>query len=128
MKATILLLEDNLEVLTLLKLLLEKEDYEVIAFSSSVSACEQLGGLRPDVIVTDLMMPKISGLDFIRWVRQIPQFADVPIVVLSAFEKTYHGVATVMGATEVLRKPEDLGLLNQTIEEVLSKKRAREIA
>ena len=128
MKASILLLEDNLEVLALLRLLLEKEGYEVVAFSNPVLACEQLPEMRPDVIITDLMMPKASGLDFIRWVRQKPQYTDVPIIVLSAFERTYRGVASVMGASAVLRKPEDLDLLNQTIEEVLSKRQAHEIA
>jgi two-component system, sensor histidine kinase and response regulator len=126
-QATVLVVEDNIEVLSLLRLILQREGYAVIAVDSCAAACRYLIETRPDIMITDLMLPKTSGIECVRWVRQQPHLDGLPVVVLSAYERTYHGVALVAGANVVLRKPEDLEQLIPTLNEILTAKAAERL-
>lgn len=68
-------------------------------------AHEALEHARPDVLLVDLMMPGIDGVELIRRVRGMPEPADVPIVATSAFSGPHLESAARSGATVVMRKP-----------------------
>jgi two-component system alkaline phosphatase synthesis response regulator PhoP len=123
-KATILVVDDNVEILTLLRLYLEREGFEVITADNCHAASKILVELTPDIIITDILLPKITGLQFIRWVRQQERLARVPIIAMSAYGKTQRGAAAVAGADRVLDKPDDFDSLVSTIDEMIANKTA----
>lgn len=115
LKTTVLIAEDNLDCQQLLHLVLENEGFAVLAASDGEQALHLLKEIKPDVIVTDLMLPIISGGDLIRHVRKTAGLTQIPIVVVSGYSKSYEAEALEVGASVVLSKPIDLDLLVNTI-------------
>jgi len=115
MKPTVLIAEGNPESLVFLSEKLEDEGFNIMGASDGEKALDILSEIKPDVIVTELMMPSVSGGDLIRYVRKNRALAQVPIVVASAYGKAYESEALNAGATVVLQKPIDIDLLIDTI-------------
>ena len=120
-KGTVLLVEDNKDILDATRLTLELEGFTVNTAENGFRALECLTTHRPDVILTDLMMPEMTGLEFIHEVRRIPNYDTIPIIAISAYDKTYLAAAIVAGAVTALHKPEDLDDLVDTVKEVFPK-------
>lgn len=118
-KASLLLAEDNPDMRSLLKWLLEAEGYEVITAEDGATALRFLSQLHPDVILTDLMMPELDGVELIKTIRNNKEFADTPIVAMTAYGNGYTKLASQAGATAAIRKPEDLDILVKTIDGLL---------
>jgi CheY-like chemotaxis protein len=74
---------------------------------------------RPDLIVTDLMMPLLMGETLIAFVRGRADLADIPIVVLTGFRAVFGDAAIAAGATEVLEKPVDVPRLLAAVKRLL---------
>jgi two-component system cell cycle response regulator len=86
MGARIIVVDDNAVNLKLVRDLLELEGHVVIAFEDAASALAELGrGPTPDLILTDIAMPGMDGLEFTRRLRAMPPYDSVPIVALTAF-------------------------------------------
>jgi len=106
MNQTILTVDDSKAILALLKISLADEGYEVIQAKDGMHGLEKLKEVSPDVIITDINMPRLDGFGFIREVRKDPQFLGVPILVLtteSTDEKK--NMARQAGATGWIKKP-----------------------
>jgi len=116
MKASVLIAEDHPDTREALRLLLEVGGFDVIAAEDGVTAWLLLAERLPDVIVADLMMPKLGGIELIRRVRRRLEWAQIPIVAISAYANVYLIKAHRCGATVVLRKPDDFGKLVETID------------
>jgi len=87
MKKKILLVDDIKEFRTLLKVILSG-NYEVITAEDGEQAIGLMeSGLEPDVIVTDLMMPRMDGYQFISRVKGNTPYSKIPIIVLSNVDK-----------------------------------------
>jgi CheY-like chemotaxis protein len=84
LRAKILLVDDESDFRTSLALLLDAYGHEVHAAESAVEAWDMLQRVKPDVLITDLMMPRMSGLDLCRRVRDDPRWEALPVVMLSA--------------------------------------------
>jgi CheY-like chemotaxis protein len=80
---------------------------------------EVLANEEVNIILTDLMLPGMSGLEFIRWVRGAADYNAIPIVAMSAYDETYLAAAIMAGADAGLHKPEDIDKLVDTIKQVL---------
>ena len=80
----VLIVDDESSVRFLLKKVFESAGYEVIEAHHGAAALERVGDTRPDLIVTDLMMPVMDGRELIAWLRSDPETASIPIVVISA--------------------------------------------
>jgi len=119
-KITILIAEDNHDTQYFLRVQLESEGFLVITADDGARAIDLLTEVRPDVIVTDLMMPNVSGGEVIRHVRKTANLAKIPIIVMSAYGDDYQSEASEAGATVVLQKPLDGDRLVETIKRVLS--------
>ena len=96
---TILIVDDEPDVLFLLRLTLETAGYKVAEASHGGEALESIRAKRPALLLTDLMMPVMDGRELIRHVREAPETADLPIMLLSA--NPDHS----SGADRVMRKP-----------------------
>lgn len=101
----VLVVDDNLEMREMLERALTLEGIRVRTASGVLRALEALhdGSPRPDVIVTDLMMPQTTGWDFLKHVRAEPALQSLPVIVITGAEP---GEGEAL-ADLVLRKPVD---------------------
>src|SRR5205814_2213239 len=103
---SVLIVEDNPDASALLQFLLEDEGLEVLIAENGTEALFLLTQFRPDLILTDLAMPQMNGLELIKRVKQQAESSEIPIVVLTAYRGNYLDAALSAGATAVLRKPD----------------------
>jgi DNA-binding response OmpR family regulator len=104
-KNKILLVEDDEDTQVALAMLFELEGFDVITAADGEAAYLRAVAEQPDLIVTDINMPKVNGLDLIRLVRSDGRIEGIPIVAVSAVEKQYLNRAIEMGAIAVAQKP-----------------------
>jgi CheY-like chemotaxis protein len=114
-KTSILIAEDNQDSQSLLQTILESEGFIVTAASDGEKAIDILQEIKPDILITDLMLPSVSGGDLIRHVRQTAELSKIPIVVISAYGDHYESDALAAGANVVLKKPLDSNALIDAI-------------
>ncbi len=101
--ARILVVEDDLAILDLVEILLQSQGYVVSTASDGERALELFEIWNPDLIILDLMLPKLDGLAFCRKVRES---SNVPIIVLSARAMEEDKVwALDLGANDYMTKP-----------------------
>lgn len=82
---TVLLVEDDLDVLDAMRVILLLEGYDVRCAENGTQALSMLaGGLVPIVVITDMMMPDLTGGDVILAMRNRPALRDVPVVLITA--------------------------------------------
>jgi len=116
-KIKVLIAEDNPDSQGLLRMILESEGFIVTAASDGEKAIDILREIKPDILVTDLLLPTVSGGDLIRHVRRTAELAQIPIVVISAYGEDYAEDALAVGANVVLKKPLDSDLLVDTLKQ-----------
>jgi len=117
-KTKVLIAEDNPDSQGLLRTILESEGFIVTAASDGEKAIDILREIKPDILVTDLLLPTVSGGDLIRHVRRTAELAQIPIVVISAYGDDYAADALAVGANVVLKKPLDSDLLVDTLKQL----------
>ena len=101
--ARLLVVDDEPQMLKLLRRNLEARGYQVTTADTGRDGLDQIGTRRPDLVLLDLNLPDIDGIDFIREVRQ---HSSLPIVVLSAREAERDRVVALdAGADDYLSKP-----------------------
>lgn len=104
MAKKILLVDDEVSIVTLVQFHLQKEGYTVIAASDGPIALHLAQEERPDLIVLDLMLPEMDGLDVCRALRQ--RQLNMPIVMLTAKDDEFDKVLGLeLGADDYLTKP-----------------------
>lgn len=121
-KPKILIVDDDEDILDLLKYNLVKEGYTVRTLSSSVDAVPVAMRFLPDLVVLDVMMPFLNGIDLCRQLRHVQAFRDVFIFFLAAKSDEYfkHAVYNV-GGDEFVEKIVGLKPLLSKISAVLKK-------
>jgi CheY-like chemotaxis protein len=113
----VLVVEDDPDQRSAIVLMLESEGYAVVTAASGVEALELLdGGTTPCVILLDLMMPEMDGVQFRMEQLKDSAHARIPVVVASAFGQMTR--AKYLQVADYLRKPLDLDELLATIERV----------
>jgi len=121
-RPVILLVEDTKEVTIMVVDYLEMAGYQVIAASDGLSGIEQAQRLHPALILMDIQMPGMDGLEATRRLRAQPDFRTTPIIALTALAmRGDRERCLAAGATDYLAKPVSLKKLVQMIEEYLLK-------
>jgi DNA-binding response OmpR family regulator len=106
MPALVLIVEDETDIRDLLAFHLEREGYQVARSRSGADALRQIRARPPDLLLLDLMLPEMDGLEVCRRVRQDPRSAAVPIVMLTARgEEVDRIVGLELGADDYIVKP-----------------------
>jgi phosphate regulon transcriptional regulator PhoB len=106
MGGRVLIVEDEPDIRDLLAFHLEREGYQVTRSRSGVDALRQVRARPPDLILLDLMLPELGGLDVCRRLRQDPRTASVPIVMLTARgEEVDRILGLEIGADDYIVKP-----------------------
>ncbi|MEA2204692.1 MAG: hypothetical protein QOE77_1468 [Blastocatellia bacterium] len=85
-KARVLLAEDDRAVRRFLQVILERAGYEVICAADGLEAMKIALAQPVDAVVTDAIMPQLSGQELVRFLRSHPTLATLPIILLSAFD------------------------------------------
>ncbi len=101
----ILLVDDDPALRTLLRTTFEVADVDVSEADSAESARRKIGAAHPDVIVLDVRMPGMSGLEFCAELKKAPKTKDIPIVLLTGSEGGTSAAAKRAGADAFVRKP-----------------------
>lgn len=102
----VLAVDDSSLVIDLIRFALRKFPIEVISLSRADNALTLLEEDPVSLIITDLKMPGMSGLDFLSRVRSLPSHKKTPVLVLSGYEeKSYVQAAMDAGATDFIAKP-----------------------
>lgn len=119
MKQTVLVVEDDQMIRGLIKVYLEKENYEVIEAMDGEEAKVLFLRHHPCLVILDLMLPKLTGENFCQWARD-QQNDEVSIIMLSAKARIDDKIAGLkMGADSYLTKPFDPDELMAHVEAVL---------
>ena len=102
-KPTILVVEDEPSIAEVVSLYLERAGYQVTIINDGQSALDWLERNTPDLVVLDLMLPHVDGLEITRWLRSRN---DTPIIILTARrEETDRILGLEMGADDYVVKP-----------------------
>jgi len=116
----ILVVDDSSSIRELLKLALEGENYNVIMGEDGLDALKHLDGTHFDLVITDLHMPNMNGMELIHEIRKINQYKYTPILFLTTETKTELKIkAKKEGATGWLTKPFDNEKLKRVVKRVL---------
>jgi two-component system, OmpR family, phosphate regulon response regulator PhoB len=102
----ILIVDDEIGARTLIGIMLDRGGFEVLKATDANEALSMLDETTPDLIILDVMMPGMSGIDLCKLLRERPATAELPILILSArgdSESVMHGMDA--GATDYLPKP-----------------------
>jgi two-component system cell cycle response regulator len=106
MTAKVMIVDDLLPNIKLLKAKLEREFYQVITATNGVIALERLETERPDIILLDVMMPEMDGLETCRRIKADPRLSDIPVVMVTALSDKSDRIAGLnAGADDFLTKP-----------------------
>jgi len=87
MAKRILVVDDELDMRTFITTLLETKGYKPLSAKDGIEGLETARQSKPSLIILDIMMPKESGIDMYRELKNSPKLKDIPVIVLSAISK-----------------------------------------
>ena len=118
-KTRVLVVDDDPHLRELLKALFEDDHYEVLEAADAATGLDSATQNIPHLIIVDVLMPRLSGLDFIAGIRTNPAARHVPILVYSAKHPPDDRRCLELGANAYLTKPVDLQVLRRKAKELL---------
>jgi two-component system response regulator MtrA len=119
-RSLVLIADDDADILLLVKAVLERSGYEVVAASDGAEALASVRARKPDLAVLDIAMPEVDGLEVLRRLRADPTTSELPVVLLSARAQeadVERGFA--IGASAYLKKPFSPRELSEHVAELL---------
>lgn len=116
----VLVAEDDPDIRLMMKTLLEMKGYRTAEAADGQEAVRVAEEVRPDLILVDLQLPRLSGFDVTRFVRQHAELRRVPVVVVSAHDPSRHlRLALAAGCDAYLQKPIDFDQLDALLGDLL---------
>ena len=120
MKRKILIVEDYNDTRGFMRFLIESYGYHVIEAADGLEAIECLKAHFPDLILMDMAMPLMDGLEATRAIRKLKRGAEIPIIAVTAHGKQFYEKAIKAGCNDLIAKSVDFAsleaLLNQYLE------------
>jgi DNA-binding response OmpR family regulator len=117
----ILIVEDNPDIRNILSMRITINGYQVITAENGQEALDKAKSEKPDLLILDLMLPKINGFEVCRMLKFDDNYKQIPIIILSALDQQQdREKATKSGADAYFIKPFDLELLLTKIKNLLS--------
>jgi CheY-like chemotaxis protein len=120
MTYSILVVEDNDDLQVLFKLILESEGYQVAVADNGQDALEILAETQPQLVLMDVMMPGISGLEVSRNIKQQQSYETLPILLVSAVDRVKEQQLDYSQADGILYKPFNLDDLIDRVYQLIS--------
>jgi two-component system, OmpR family, alkaline phosphatase synthesis response regulator PhoP len=103
---TIMVVDDNPDIITIVKTILEGKGFSVVSASSGAELLNMLKGQKPDLIILDIMMPEMDGLEVLSRLKAMSETATIPVILLTAkvqYEDVLGGYK--LGADYYITKP-----------------------
>ena len=123
MKEKILIVEDNPENMSLMEMILRARDYNLLRATDGEEALAVAVREKPDLIVMDIQLPKLSGLEVTSRLRQLPEFEHLPILAVTAFASQEDEQQTLeAGCDAYLAKPISTRQFPLIIKQMLEKR------
>ena len=120
MAKTVLIVEDNELNMKLFRDLLEAHGYQTSGTSNGVEALDLVRKLRPDLVLMDIQLPQVSGLEVTRWIKDDPELRMIPVVAVTAFAMKGDEERIREGGCEAyLSKPISVGKFIETVRHFL---------
>lgn len=117
----ILVVDDHVENRSVIGSMLEPLGFEIFEATDGCQGIEQAQRLNPDLIITDLVMPELDGIEMVRRVRQIPEFAHIPILASSASISLVNPQESIeAGCNSFIPKPIEFEELLKALENLLN--------
>lgn len=122
----IFIAEDNPQFCELYRMALESEGYKVLFANTGKEAVDKIPTERPDLIILDVMMPEMDGYEVCRNLRDLPEFALTPIIMLTARTADEDKIKGYnVGADDYLTKPFSLKVLRARVRSILERSAAK---
>jgi len=119
---TVMIIEDEADAAEMFAEMMRVNGFRVLKMYSSTPAIPMITTEKPDVVILDIMMPDISGLEVLRYMRREPDLSNIPVIVVSA--KSMPGDiknGLDAGASLYLTKPVGFLDLKEAVDKVLGK-------
>lgn len=114
----ILVVDDEYDLLETICATLEMGGYEPVPASDGRAALERLGSAQPEMVLTDVMMPYMSGYELVAEIRRKPNCGKLPVLIMSAIDPKLHPRGSWDG---VLAKPFSLDVLLEAVEGMIGR-------
>jgi two-component system, cell cycle response regulator DivK len=117
---TVLIVEDNELNMKLFHDLLEAHGYGIVGTRDSVEVLDLARAHRPDLILMDIQLPKVSGLEVTKWIKADPELQGIPVVAVTAFAMQGDEERILKGGCEAyLSKPISIAKFMETVRRFL---------
>src|SRR6476620_7865064 len=121
MPKKILLADDSITIQKVVELTFSDGDYEVTAVNNGAKAIQKLTEMRPDIILSDIIMPEKNGYEVCEFVKSHPEYRNIPVVLLTGtFEPFDPDRADKAGCDAVVTKPFESQSLIAKVEELIA--------
>jgi DNA-binding response OmpR family regulator len=117
MKKTLFIIEDDNHVLSMMKNYFEYLGYNTVTASDGMEGLKMLKSENYDLVITDIVMPYVSGLGIISLIKE--RSPDVPVIAITAYGENPERLAAEKQADIVLRKPFDMAKLRDHVGKLL---------
>ena len=124
MAKKILLADDSITIQKVVELTFSDGDYEVTAVNNGAKAIQKLAEMRPDIILSDIIMPEKNGYEVCEYVKSHPEYRNIPVILLTGtFEPFDPDRADKAGCDAVVTKPFESQSLIHKVEELIQQSR-----
>jgi CheY-like chemotaxis protein len=120
--AKILVVDDSDDTRDMMAKLLELESFIVVTAEDGIEALKVAADEQPDLIITDVNMPRLNGIDMIKQLRQQPGFGSVPVIAITAYGNGVAKEALKAGADGAATKPVQFSELVDRVRRLLTSK------
>ena len=122
MAKTILIVDDNVMNMKLYSALLERRGHKALCASDGASALALAREFLPDLILMDMQLPDVSGMEVTNWIRQDPALSRIPIIAVTALAMKEDGERILLGGCDAyipmpITIPEFLGVIENMLGE-----------
>jgi DNA-binding response OmpR family regulator len=104
--STILIIEDEITTLKLIKMVLQREGYQIATATIGSEGLRKVEEIRPDLVILDIVLPGIDGFQVCQYLRKNPQTAKLPVIIFSSLDRPAdQRHAYLAGSDDYLIKP-----------------------
>lgn len=126
-RTRLLIVDDSPTVVSLLQLVFESDNYEVTTARDGMEGLEKVRQWKPDLIVTDSLMPNLDGFELLRIVRTEPSTKDIPVIMLTGSDQADHPRPTDLKPDAFVPKSADWPELLALARDLLQRRAVRSV-
>lgn len=120
-KTLVLIADDEEDIKIILSMYLENMGYDIVTAYDGLDALETIKERKPDIILMDIMMPTLDGIEVVRQIKAIDSLKDIPVIMLTAAaHSSMVEKAMAAGAEDYIAKPFEPEKVHEVIQHILN--------